>query len=146
MAAEFKWAAFGESLTAYLSTGLNSLANGAFSALGADIANQSDLYEWMELELVLGTQGSARSAGAAVDIYGSFAADDTNYGSDSVQGLVSNFVARFDLDAATTARTLTVITRIYPVKFKLQALNVTGQAFPPTGNTLRYRRFNAQSV
>lgn len=150
MATTFKWAA-PESLQAYLGTDLNSLADSTsdttgFSPLGPEIPNETDLYEYINLELVVAAQGSARATGAFVAVYISYAADGSDYGDDSNKAFAEQLVA-FQLDAATTARQLTKTNiPIPPIDFKLYVLNDTGQAFAASGSTLKYRRHNEQSV
>jgi hypothetical protein len=145
-ATTFQWTA-PESLTSALTTELNSLADSTsdttgFSGLSSEIANETNLYKYIALELVVATQGSARSAGAFVSVYIVYAADGTTY-SDSANKLFSEELTRFPLDASTTARRLTKVgIPILPLDFKLYVLNDTGQAFASSGNTLKYRRHN----
>lgn len=150
MATTFKWVA-PESLTSYLTTELNTLADSTsdttgFSAVGAEIANETDLYQYINLQLVLAAQGSARASGAFVAVYINYAADGTTY-DDTSNKAFSELLCVFPLDAATTARTLTKTNLpIPPIDFKLLVLNDTGQALAGTGNTLKFRRHNEQGV
>ena len=150
MATTFQWVA-PEALTAYLGTELNTLADSTsdttwFSAVGAEIANETGLYQYIELELVIAAQGAARSAGAFVAVYINYAADGTTY-DDTSNKAFSELLAVFPLDAATTARRLTKANiPIPPLDFKLLVLNDTGQALAATLNTLKYRRHNEQGV
>ena len=150
MATTFKWVA-PEALTAYLGTELNTLADSTsdttgFSAVGAEIANETDLYQYIDLQLVVATQGGARSAGAFVAVYINYAADGSTY-DDTSNKAFSELLAVFPLDAATTARTLTKVNLpIPPIDFKLLVMQDTGQAFAATLNTLKYRRHNEQGV
>ena len=135
------------SLTAYLSTDLNTLADSTsdttgFSAVGAEISNGTDLKRYIALELVVAAQGSARSAGGFVAVYINYSADGTTY-DDTSNMAFSEVLTVFALDAATTARRLTRVNiPVAPVDFKLLALNNTGQAFAASGNTLKYRTYN----
>lgn len=145
--ATFQWVA-PEALQSYLSTGLDSLANAAFSASGAEVDNTTGLFQYINLELVIAAQGVARSAGAVVEVWTEVAVDATpNYPDRAVADLISNFLRSFQLDAATTARRLTLTNiPIPPLKLKLYVKNGTGQAFAASGNTLKYRRHNEGSV
>lgn len=140
------WAA-PSSLTGYFTTALNSLADSTsdttgFSAAGAEIANATSLNRFMALELVLATQGSARSAGGFVAVYINFAADGSTY-DDTANKAFGELLTVFPLDAATTARRLTRVNiPIPPVDFKLLVLNDTGQALAASGNTLKYITYN----
>lgn len=135
------------SLTAYLSTDLNSLANAA-RAIGAAIDNSTGLDVYMDLELYLAEQGSARSSGARVDVYLISSLDGgTNYGygdastAPPAHALVWSFV----LDAAVTARYVTSKPFIVgPGHHKLLVVNNTGQAFAASGNTLKHRVFSEE--
>jgi hypothetical protein len=141
-----KWTA-PEAIQSYLSTDLNSLTNNSFSASGAEIDNETDLYKYISLELVLDTQGGSRSAGAVVEVWTETKIDGTNYGARAVAELVTNFLRSFPLDAATTARRLQITNiPIPPHKFKMYTRNATGQTFAASANTLKYRRHNDQIV
>lgn len=134
-------------LTSYLTTELNSLADSTsdttgFSAVGAEIANGTALNRFIALELVLATQGAARTAGGFVAVYINLSADGTNY-DDTSNKAFAQLLAVFPLDAATTARRLTLADiPIPPVDFKMLVLDDTGQAFAATGNSLSYRTYN----
>ena len=130
---------------------MNSLADSTsdttgFSTVGAEIANETNLYQYINLELVIATQGAARSAGGFVTVYINYAADGTTY-DDTSNKAFTELLAVFPLDAATTARRLTKTNLpIPPIDFKMLVLNDTGQALAATGNTLKYRRHNEQGV
>lgn len=131
------------SATTYLSTELNSLADGA-NKLGAKIDNEADGENEMfiDVEFSIATQGSARDAGAYVALYLLESVDGTNftYGSDSVDPPASALIDVFLLDAATTARYVCLTNlQLPPLDFKLLLMNETGQAFASSGNTLKYR-------
>jgi hypothetical protein len=130
------------SITAYLTTELNSLANAA-KVLGAAIDNSAALDMYMDLQLYVAEQGGARSAGARVDVYLVTAIDGgTNYGwgdaTDTPPG--ECLVWSFSLDAAVTARYC--VSRPFPIgpgHHKLVIVNNTGQAFAAADNTVGYR-------
>ena len=149
MPTTFKWIA-PEALTTALTTELDALADSTsdttgFSAVSAEIANETNLYQYIDLELVLGVQ-TARSAGAFVAVYINFSADGTTY-DDTSNKAFGQVLTTFQLDAAVTARRLTKVNiPIPPLDFKLLVLNDTGQAFAATLNTLKYRRHNEQGV
>lgn len=151
MATTLQWVA-PDTLASILTTELDALANSTtdttgFSALSSEINNESGLFQYIDLELRLSTQGGARSAGGWVGIFIAAAVDNTpTYPADSIASLVIPLAA-FQFDAATTARILTVFNiPIPPLKFKVQAWNKTGQAFGATTNILKYRRHNEQGV
>lgn len=133
--------AYTQSATNLLTTETNSLANNAITAASSAVDNTSNLDLFMDLELILAAQGSARSAGALVAVYLAWSLDGTNY-DDVVDGL-TNPVATFPLDAATTARRISPMTAqdipLRPGLFKAYLKNITGQAFAASGTSVRYR-------
>jgi hypothetical protein len=133
-----------ESVQSYLTAELNGLADGA-NKIGAEIANEADKYLYVNVELYVAAQGSARDSGAYVALYLVPALDGTNYsyGDDSTDPPAHALIGQFLLDAATTARRVTLENLLIPpLDFKLLVMNETGQAFAANGNTLKYRRHN----
>ena len=128
--------AFTVSGTSLLTTELNSLANGSLTAVSAAFDNSTNLTIWADYELVLGTQGGARSAGATCTLFMSVALDGTNYTDATVEGEI---VVVWPLDAATTARRH--VRRGFELPpsatIKFYLLNSTGQALNASGNTVK---------
>lgn len=124
---------------------MDSLANNANTAVSATIDNTTALDLFMDIELVIATQGSARTAGAWVGVYLVQALDGSTFG--DTHEVTAKLVALFPLDAATTARRATVHDiPIPPGLFRLFARNVTGQALAASGNTVKHRLHAIQSV
>lgn len=152
MSTVFKWVAPGESIQTALSTHMDALANSTsdttgFSTLSTAIANETDLYQYMNLELHLATQASTRLAGAFFEVWISYALDGSVYGDDSNAAFSASLLAVFGLDAAVTARTLNIANiPIPPLNFKLYVRNKSGYALPANSSTLKYRRHNEQGV
>lgn len=145
--ATFQYSSF-PSLTSYLTTELNSLANGS-RKLGAALDTAQATY--MAVEVEIAAQGSNRSATAVIEVYLLKSFDggtDYDYGSDSLDPALTNLAASLPLDATTTAR---VITAMFPLPgdlpyCKLLLKNVTGQAFASSGNTLKYALFSIETT
>lgn len=146
MATTFKWVA-PESIATALSTELNSLGNGSFSAASSAIDNETDLFQYINLELVLASLSP--TAGAYVDVWLEPALDATpNYVDHGKALQTAHLLGTLPLD--TTASTAQRIIRwnipIPPLKFKLSVRNGAGVALASSGNTLKYRRHNEQGV
>jgi hypothetical protein len=143
--ATYKWAT-SETVATYLSTTLNSLATNTFVGAGAEIANQTDLYELIAIELNLASLSP--TTGAYVDVWIYYAIDGTNTATAAKPLMTSNLLTTFQLD--TTASTAQRLFRgglpIWPYDFKLDVRNVAGVSFNASGNTLKYSRSNEQSV
>ena len=131
-------------ITTLLSTELNSLANGSSSALGTEFDNTAAAYTLGLFELSV-TFASAPGAGSLINLYLVSAPDGTNYddGSSSVTPPSTAYVGGFPLRAVTTAQKVSLgggpLLLIYLplLKFKILAVNGSGQAFPASGSTVK---------
>ena len=110
MTTTYTWTAPGTVQT-YLTTELNSLASGS-GVLGADIDNATAKATYMGVEILVAQQGSARAAGAYIQLFVIPSIDGTNYG-DINAGSSSYLVQQWPLDAAVTARYL--VARDIPI-------------------------------
>lgn len=143
MANVVKYNAFEESKTSALTTELNSLADGS-NAISAEIANETDLDMFADFELNV-TFGTAPAGEQAVELYLIPALDGTNYadGSGSVDPAKALLAGVFEVRAVTSAQRVGVWgVRLPPSDFKVLVINEAGQAFPASGSTVQYRRYN----
>lgn len=135
------------SYTSYLTTGLNSLANGG-NVLGAAIDNSTGLDTYCDVEVSLAAQGSARSNGAFVAVYLLPSGDGGTtyaYGDASTDPAPEHLAARVGFDAATTARDqVSLPFTVPPGHFKILVQNQTGQAFAASGSTVQYRLYSLE--
>ncbi len=143
MATTFEWVA-PESIGTALTTELNSLANGSFSAAFA-LDNSTGLYQFISFELVLASLTPV--AGQTVGLYISVSVGGTNY-ADANQA--DNLVVAWPLSTSASAKRKTAsLIPIPPQKVSISIGNLTitsGVAFGASGNTLKYARFNGQGV
>ena len=127
-----------------LTTGLNSLADGArviSAALSNDDAAERFLY--VDFELDIATQGTARTTGARCELFIVYAIDGTNYtyGSASLSPPSGTSVGNFELDASVTTRIIHLTgIPLRPYNFKIILENQTGQAFAASGTVVSMRR------
>lgn len=143
MAQTFKWVA-PEAIQTVLSTELNALQDLTMSSLSAAIDNETDLYQFMNVEINLASLTPA--SGAVIAVYLFPTLDGTNYYSTD-----SNYVDRslcvIALHAATEAQRAGKENLIIPpLKFKLALFDFIGGALAASGNTLKIRRHNGQAV
>jgi hypothetical protein len=137
--------AYAAAIASVLTTDLNSIANAAISAASSAIDNTSNLDLYDDLTFTIATQGGTRSAGATVSVLMVQALDGTNY--DDVEATCGQLVAVFPLDAATTARQVSVRdVPIPPGLFKYFVRNNTGQAFASSGNILERRPHSIETA
>ena len=147
MATTFKWTA-PEAIATALSTELDALASAAFSALSAEIDNETGLYLYMNLELSLAsfTPGAGSPYCAAYLVY---CPDGTNYEKtpDGTSGdKPPDAIFPLEASVAQASRVVIVDIPIPPLKTKITLKNVSGAALAGTGNALKYRRHNEQGV
>lgn len=145
MTTTYGWAT-AESIATALSTGLNSLANGA-TALSASIDNETDKFKYINLEVYLASLTTG-SSNTYIGIYILSSADGTNYedGSAGTPGVIPPRLpdAIFELPTGNTGvlRKIKVNIPIPPLKVELLYLNNSGSALAASANTLKYRRHN----
>lgn len=143
MATTTKWLA-PEAIATALTTELNSLANGSQSAASAAIPNETDLYQYIDLELVLASLTPTGTPYCAVYLVASL--DGTNY-EDLTTSATHALLATFPMSTAVAAKRIVVKNLLLPpLGFKLAVQNQAGPALAASGNTLKYRRHNEQSV
>lgn len=129
---------------AALTTQLDSLADGAASAVGGAYDNGTDLNRFAVAELAV-TFGTSPTANALIDLYMTPAPDGTNYSDGSADATppAAEYVGSFQVNASTSAQKLTTGRfELLPCKVKFFAVNRTGQAFPASGSTVTIYTFN----
>ena len=135
-------------LTTLMSTDLNSQSDGAnvlSSAISNDAAGEGQLY--IDLELFVDDQVSSRDSDARVELYFLYAVDSNfDHGDSMFDPRPESLAVVFSQDATTTERTRTAVNvPIAPLDFKILLMNETGQGFPASGNTLKYRLHSVES-
>jgi hypothetical protein len=143
--ATFTWAT-PESIQSALTTQLDALGNAVFSASSSAIDNLTNLYQYIDLEVVLGSLSP--TAGAYVDVWLEPTLDGSNYADHGKALQTSHLLCSLQLDtaAATAQRLVKTNVPIPPYSFKLALRNGAGVALNASGNTLKFRRHNEQGV
>jgi hypothetical protein len=139
-----KWVA-PETIASALTTELNALTAGSSCTPSAVIDNETDLFQYINLELVLASLTPTGTP--SVDIYLLASLDSgTNY-EDNSPSNGGSYLASFSFSTATAAKRCVLKNLVIPpLKFKLVALNNAGPSLAASGNTLKYRRHNEQGV
>lgn len=131
-----------------LSTELNSLANNAYSAASAAQGSDTgaaEVYGDFELVIASYTPGS----NPVVELYLIRSVDGTNFenGGGSVVPSQDAYVGAFQIATGTGAkRAVLRDVPLPPGLWKAVVRNVTGGAFPASGNTLKVRPHSLQVV
>ena len=128
-----------------LSTDLNALANGAYSAASAAVNNETGLNLYASFELYLASLTPAAGGYCAVHIL--YSLDGTNFadGGGATAPSAGSLVCTFDLSTATAVkRHVRGNILLAPYQFKVVLLNAAGAALAATGNTLKYRVHSEQ--
>jgi hypothetical protein len=151
LATTFKWAATWTDRSAStggtVSTELNALANGAFSAVSAIYDNGTNLDEWASF--VIDLASLTPTAGAYLQIFLVDSLDGTNYedAPSTTNPGIQKLVATVSLNAAVgTKREITAPFRLPPGKMKWVVKNAAGVALGATGNTCKLFTTNEQAL
>lgn len=145
MPTTFQWIA-PEAASCALYTELNGLLSGGYSAASAAINNETGLYQYVNLELIIGSLTPTAGAYVQVDLEPSL--DGTTF-VDTGECNHFNQLTVFSLDTSscTAQRLVRHNLPIPPLSFKFTVRQVAGVAFPyGTVNALRYRRHNEQGI
>ncbi len=144
MASDFRWSAVASVITA-LSTELNSLANTARAISSAiDNSGSSDKYLFCDAELSV-TFGSAPVAGTVIALYFLPSVDGTNYPDDAYADLQEAlWVGSFIMRNATAQRRVLRGILLPPKLYKVVLKNISGQAFPASGSTVKLLPYATQ--
>lgn len=141
----------GVTATDALTTGLDSLANGA-RAISAAIDNSTNLDMFMDLQLKVKYTTTAPAAGViTAEVYLIPSVDGTNYGEGGT-GLTpqaSRLVATFESRNGSTSTFEYLNSLGIPIpigSFKLLLVNKSGYAYASADNLLTYRTYKLQSV
>ena len=137
------------SVATLLSTELNGLANGA-NKITAAISNDAagELYLYADFELVIASTAS-RSSPTRVDMYILIELDGSNYseGSDTVDPAENMWVGSFIALPGTLSNGLHIRgVELPPTDFKVLLVNNLGVAMAATLNTLKWAKYNLQSI
>lgn len=146
MATTFKWTA-APSRGNQLTTELNALANGGFSAVGPAYDNTTNLDEWGACDITLASLAAA--TGAYLQLFLAVSLDGTNYedAPAATQPGSHNLVATVSVLVSTSVkRIVTPWFRLPPNKFKFVLKNAAGVALGASGNTVALFTTNEQSV
>lgn len=146
MATTFKWTGWTSRSTG-LTTELNTLANGAYSAVGTAFDNTSNLDQWAAAEIALASLNP--TTGAYLQLFLVQSLDGTNYDdapSSTNPGYHQSVAAVSVATGSAVKKIDTPMFRIPPGKFKLVLLNKTNVSFAASGNTVTLYTTDEQGV
>ncbi len=135
-----------ETIFTVLDTGLSSLATAGTATSSAIDNDTATTQRWTNamVEIVIAAQTTARDSGANVALYIVPTTDGTTYG--DTASLANYFAGSFQLDATTTARTITGKVALPPTDYKVVFENNTGQTLNATGNSVKFREYGFEEV
>jgi len=139
-----KWNAPSATLTV-LSTGLNSLANNTMSAASSNIANQTNLDIYVDIEIALASLSP--TSGAYVALYILEAVDGSNFPAQSdadlrLTGTQLLCVVPIGTTASTAQRVAVRNVVIPPGLFQIKLDNQTGVSLNASTNTVKFNAYN----
>ena len=130
-----------------LSTELNSLTNNSTTANGTELDVTTGRQFAGVLDLELGSFDTSVQTSPGIEIYAVMAAaDGTTYPAEQVPR--SDYMLTIPVSAASSAKKVYGYGPIYltPGKYKFYAVNKSGVTLASSGNSLKLRRFSAESV
>lgn len=139
-----KWNAPSGTVTV-LSTGLNSLGNNTMSAASSNIANQTNLDMYVDIEVLLASLSP--SAGAYVALYILESIDGTNFPAQSDADLrltTTQLLCSIPIGTtgATAQRVAVRNVVIPPGLFQIKLDNQTGVSLNASGNTVKFNAYD----
>ena len=134
-------------LTTYLTTTLNSLANGAIDIGGTIIDNTSNKHHNLAAELYLATVDLSAQTGLTVELYLVPSIDGTNYVDDGTDASTtdlppgSSYVGTFTIQKTHAAHRSAIVCKecLQALKYTPILKNSTGVAFASSGNILKMK-------
>lgn len=137
MANKILWETTPNSRSTVLTTELNSLGNGSYSAAGTAIDNSANLDQWGCLEVNLASLNP--TSGAYLQLFLIQAPDGTNYEdapSSTNPGYHASVCVLSIPTGAATKRAISPWFRLPPCKVKFVLLNGSGVSLGASGNTV----------
>lgn len=146
MATTHRYTAPSTTLTSYLTTEMNSLASGSYTAASSAIDNTSNLHLFMAVHLHLASLTPSGSPYCALYLLPAFDGSVYVDGGGATAPPAANLVAVFDLSTSATAKERSAVFPIPPASFKLVLLNASGVSLASSGNTLKGNTFTEQDA
>lgn len=157
MANDIKWEAATVALTAYLTTGLNTLANNTTKLGSTVINNETNLCTHMDLEMELASVDLSAQTNPSIPVYliesvdgGTGFIDATDaVSAEASMPPASAICAVLSFRPGTGAEAHRAIVSAIPIppgRWKLMPRNKTGVALAASGNVLSYRTYNINFV
>jgi hypothetical protein len=145
MPIDYRYSALASAVN-WLTTELNSLANGARAVHATSIDPTTDKHLFADVELVVAT-GSGPAAGTYCDLYLIPTVDGTNFADSAFADLQPELlVARFSLRNATTNRRIVRGIALPPTIFKPLLVNASGVSFSASGSTVKAAYYSTRGV
>jgi len=148
MASTFKWSAvFSLYGTNLITTEANSLADNAYTALGAEYDNTSGLNVWGRFIVNLASLNPTGTAFVTIYIVKADAAGNYEDGpSSTLAGYDHEPIVLFVPTGSATKRRVSYPVKLPPCKFKLVVRNDTNVALAASGNTVGLEVANRGAV
>ena len=141
MATVHSWGSPSTTLTSYLTTELNSLANAAYTAASSAIDNRTNKHQWMLVHVHLASLTPTGSPYVALYLLPAFDATVYVDGGGAVAPPANTLVAVMDLSTSAGAKERSAMFMIPPSLFKLVLYNGAGPSLAASANTVAGNSF-----